>query len=125
LLLEGAAARFAVLSAEGALFVYGGSRERFRGLEWVGHTLLAVLVLTFLEESFGSPRVAFDPLAWSQLASIVLALAASRFATPRWALAYRLGAHVLFLVWLAKELGPYSTGTGVVTLAWGLYGAAL
>ena len=34
-------------------------------------------------------------------------------------------AQLLFLVWLAKELGPLGVATGVVTPAWGVYGAVL
>ncbi len=125
LLLEESAVRFALLAAEAGFFVFGGSRRRFAGLEWVGHSLFGLLALSFLAESVSGARIAFDPLAWAQLATLLLAVAASTFAPGRTAVAYRLGAHSLFLIWLAKELGPYSSGTGVVTLAWGLYGAAL
>jgi uncharacterized membrane protein len=53
-----------------------------------------------------------------------MGLGAARFVRdPRVARAYLLGAHALFLLWLAKELGAIATG--VVTLAWGCYGALL
>jgi uncharacterized membrane protein len=135
LVLGGETARVAVLGVEALLFVYAGSHRRLAGVEWVGHTLFGVLVLSFLGESAQAKRIAFDPLAFSQLAMIALIVAASFWrSAPRTGLlpahrftpwVYRLAAHALFLLWLARELGPLSTGTGVVTLAWGVYGAIL
>jgi len=125
LLVDGAAARVLVLALEAAFFVYGGSRRRFAGLEWVGHSLFALLSLSLAAEALAPRRVAFDSLAWAQLAMLLLALGVSACVPPPGARVYRLGAHALFLAWLAKELGPLSEGTGIVTLAWGVYGAAL
>jgi uncharacterized membrane protein len=120
------AARVAILSAEALCFVFAGRLPRFPGLAGVGQTLFAVLAGEMLIEAMDGPRVAMDPLAWSQLATLVLALPAARFsADRRVSRLFYLAAHALFLVWLAKELGPIAKGTGLVTLAWGAYGAAL
>ncbi|HET8655747.1 MAG TPA: DUF2339 domain-containing protein [Longimicrobiaceae bacterium] len=109
-----------------ALFVFAGSRARFAGTEWVGHTLYAILAVALVAAIGQPPRSALDPLGWAQFLQIVLLVVASRYVAPpaaRWA--YRLAAHALFLVWLALEAGALALGTGAVTLAWGLYGAVL
>jgi hypothetical protein len=118
--------KVAVLATEAFLFVQAGRGRRFAGVEWVGHTLFGALLIHFLGTSAASKRVAFDALAFAQLAQLGLMLAASRYATAQWAVwAYRLIPHPFFLLWLAWELGPLTTGTGLVTAAWGAYGALL
>jgi hypothetical protein len=128
-------ARVAVLSAEALLFVYAGHIRRLAGVEWVGHTLFAALVIAFLGESYQARTIAFDLLSFTQLAMILMIVAASFWrSAPRTGLlpahrftpwVYRLAAHALFMLWLSRELSPLSSGTGAVTLAWGVYGAIL
>jgi uncharacterized membrane protein len=118
--------KVAVLAVEAFLFVQAGRGRRFAGVEWVGHTLFGALVIHFLGTSTASRRAAFDALAFAQLLEIGLMVAASWLASPAPAAwAYRVTAHLLFLLWLAWELGPLTTGTGLVTAAWGAYGALL
>lgn len=38
---------------------------------------------------------------------------------------YKVGAHIMILAWLARELSSLPNGSGLVTLAWGAYGTAL
>ena len=64
-------ARVAVLSAEALLFVYAGHIRRLAGVEWVGHTLFAALVIAFLGESYQARTIAFDLLSFTQLAMIL------------------------------------------------------
>ncbi|HEV2150228.1 MAG TPA: DUF2339 domain-containing protein [Longimicrobiaceae bacterium] len=135
LVLEDAALRTAVLSLEALLFVYAGSRRRLAGVEWVGHSLFGVLTLYLLADGLARQQEAFDALAFAHILQIVLMLAATRWrsaprtgllpAPPQTAWVYRIAAHALFLLWLATEIGPLSSGSGWVTLAWGAYGAAL
>lgn len=116
----------AVLAVQAGLFVWGGSHRRFAGLEWVGHPLFFTLALAFVFDASSSYQAAFDPLSLAQLTVLGVALAASRFVRRGAAVwAYRLVAHLLFLAWLAKELEPLPASTGLVTLAWGAYGAVL
>jgi hypothetical protein len=118
--------KVAVLATEAFLFVQAGRGRRFAGVEWVGHTLFGALLIHFLGTSTASRRAAFDALAFAQLLEIGLMVAASWLASPAPAAwAYRVTAHLLFLLWLAWELGPLTTGTGLVTAAWGAYGALL
>ncbi|HEX2191463.1 MAG TPA: DUF2339 domain-containing protein [Longimicrobiaceae bacterium] len=135
LVLDDAALRTAVLSVEALLFVYAGSRRRLAGVEWVGHGLFGVLTLYLLADGLARQQVAFDALAFAHLLQIVLMLGATRLrsaprtgllpAPPQTPWIYRVAAHALFLLWLATEIGPLSSGSGWVTLAWGLYGAVL
>ncbi len=135
LVLDDAALRTAVLSVEALLFVYAGSRRRLAGLEWVGHGLFGVLTLYLLGDGLATQQEAFDALGLAHLLQIVLMLVASRWrsaprtgllpAPPQVAWAYRIAAHALFLLWLATEIGPLSSDSGWVTLAWGVYGAVL
>lgn len=128
-------ARTATLGVEALLFVYAGSRRRLAGTEWVGHGLFGVLTLYLLADAFATKQEAFDALAFAHLLQIVLMLAATRWrsaprtgllpAPPHTAWVYRIAAHLLFLLWLATEIGPLCRGSGWVTLAWGVYGAIL
>lgn len=115
-----------VLSAEAFLFIWLGRRERFSGLEWVGHTLFALLALDFAREALMTDWSFLDATGVAQALQIGLLLAASfhlRGEDQAWL--YRIGAHLLVLAWLGKELSPISDGRATVTLAWGLYGATL
>lgn len=125
LLADDSALRVALLGGQALLYLYLG-HPRFPGLAGVGHLVFALLGTGLLLEAIPEPRVAFDRLAYAQLAVLVMAVAGARLARhPRITWAYYLGAHFLFLVWLAKELGPLGVGTGAVTLAWGSYGVLL
>ena len=126
LLLEGGPILWWVVSSEALAFVYGGGRERFRGLEWVGHGLFALLGLALLDRALFGPSSAFDALAWSHLAGVGLAAIASVWVRPApVAWLYRVGAHALVLLWLAEEFDALAGGTAWVTLAWGIYGGLL
>lgn len=126
LLLEEGPALWWTIGAEAFAFVYGGSRPRLRGLEWVGHGLFALLALSLLREAFFGAPAAFDALAWAHLGGLALAAAASSFVRPtRAAWAYRIAAHALLLVWLADEFEAREGGTEWVTLAWSAYGSVL
>lgn len=116
----------AALAAEAYLFVRLARQRRWSGLRWVGHAVFAYLALDFVEGAIRGPRVAFDPLALFQLLGIALALAASLHLWRRsTAWTYRVVCHLLLLAWLAVEIEPLPVGTGMVTVAWGSYGAAL
>ncbi|HET7322250.1 MAG TPA: DUF2339 domain-containing protein, partial [Longimicrobiaceae bacterium] len=126
LLVTHGAAQVAIASVLAFAYLYAGSGARFGGVEWVGHTLFALLALLFVTESSEVPRVAFDAVAWAQLLEIVLMVAGAAWVRHRpLAWGYRLAAHALLLGWLAKEFGALPLGTGAVTLAWGIYGAVL
>ncbi len=126
LLVSGAPALVAILSIQAALCVYLGRGERYAGIEWVGHTLFGLLALDLGRDLLSSEWRFLDPLAMAQALQLALLLAASfylRRADHAWI--YRIGAHLLVLAWLGKELSPVSAGRATVTVAWGAYGAIL
>jgi hypothetical protein len=125
LIIDHEPARVGMLALQGALFLRLGRGSDFPGLMGVGHALFGVLAGKLVLDA-GSAGAPLDLLAYAQLVGIAIAVYAAQWIpVRRVAWAYYLGAHGLFLVWLAKELGQLSHGSGLVTLSWGCYGAAL
>jgi len=91
----------------------------------VGHGLFALLAIGILTEVVRSD-VPFEAIDWSHITGLAAAVAASSLiAQARIRFLYRLGAHLLVLVWLAEHFSVVSDGSEWVTVAWGVYGAAL
>lgn len=126
LLVADAGALVALLSLQAYLYVVLGRGPRFAGVEWVGHTLFALLALDLARETLFTEWVFLDRVALGQAVQIALTLVASfHLRDERAAWTYRIGAHLLALVWLGKELSPVSSERATVTVAWGAYGAIL
>jgi uncharacterized membrane protein len=128
LVLEGNA-RLLALAIEGALIHTVAGRLHDRLSSGLAHLLFAALALALLARLVREPLagLAFLNLsALTTLAVIGLALRATTMLdSRRSARIYWLAAHLLLLGLLAHELAPLPNGNGYVTLAWGLYGAAL
>ncbi len=129
-ILQGDALIFA-LAAEATALVYLARWLGDRGTAVAGHLLWLGtgwwLLLRLLFD-----LVAFDPGAagWAAAATdlaVIALLAATSFAaasrhTADW---YRLGVHVVFVLWLAVQLHSLPEGWGLTVLAWTAYAALL
>jgi hypothetical protein len=127
LLLPEGPGRWAAITTQAILYLAAGERERFRGVEWVGHGLFVLFGLALVREGAVGVSPAFSTLSWSFLWGLVVAAgAAARFVRPPGAAtAYLVTAHVLALLWLADQFAGLSEASEWVTVAWGLYGALL
>ena len=111
------------------------------GLHWLSRTLLSravgawahfiyfIVGLTVLSRLFstGNAETAvFNGTALSDFWTIVLAAGSSfLLKSSKERFVYRYVAHGAFLLWLWRELSQLTNGQGVVTVAWGVYAAAL
>ncbi|HET7478286.1 MAG TPA: DUF2339 domain-containing protein [Rubrobacteraceae bacterium] len=130
LLLDGDALLVA-LAAEGAALHYVARRLPDRLLAVGANALLAIaLACIFTRPLWDYPLsgqiAVFNTRSLSDLAVITLAFAAT-FSVTAWraAIILRLAAHAALLAWFWRELSVIPGGEPYVTIAWGLYAAAL
>lgn len=128
LLLAGNVLLFA-LAAQATAILFVAQRLNDQRVAPLGHLLFVGLglwlVLRLTDLRYGQIAV-FNAEALTELAVLGLALAASFVVRPRRiAPIYWLAIHVLFLIWLARELGRLPSGNGYTTIAWGAYAIAL
>ena len=118
------------LAVVGGLMHLARGRWSLGGVGVLAHVLFLALAFSYASGGFDaigiSTRSWTLPLRLSLLASILTAFAVS-FALPgaTGRMIYRLGAHLALLLWLAVEFEPLPQGQGLISLTWGLYGAAL
>jgi uncharacterized membrane protein len=128
LLLEGNALLFA-LAAQAALLLVVARRTGDQSLAVFGHLLWSVVALWVagrLTDSWsrGTPLLNGDAL--TDVAVLGLAAATTRFVQLRRAtLVYWIVIHAGVLLLFNRELGRLPEGSGIVTVAWGVYGVAL
>jgi hypothetical protein len=128
LILDGNALLVA-LSVEAAALHLIGLRTKDEITLRAGQAILAAVafwVLSRLITLDGQLPAVFNSNALVDALSIGIALfLATRLQDKAEIEGYRLGAHVLILAWMARELSSLPNGGAMVTLAWGAYGIAL
>lgn len=117
------------LAAEAAALHLLARRMGDRSLRATGHVFFAVVAATVAErllfEGAGRPALV-NAAALTQLGALLLAAGVSVVLLDRQAKwAYRLGAHVLLLGWLLRELSALPGGQAYASIAWGVYAVAL
>lgn len=117
------------LAVTGAAMHLAHDRVELPGVSLLAHLVFAellILVLSRLEVlgvAVGSP---FGMVQLAALGAIGLALSSSFvLASPAMRQAYRIGAHIAFMAWLATQLGPLERGRELISLSWGIYGIVL
>jgi uncharacterized membrane protein len=125
LVLGDGPARWYVVAGLGAACLAGGRTTRFRGLEWVGHGLFALLAIGILRELVNG-GASFSAVAWAHLIGLVVAALASELVAQQPVrVGYLIGAHTLALAWMAENFSDLSAASEWVTVAWGVYGLML
>ena len=99
------------------------------GVSVLAHLLFAQLGLMILArvDVLGiSAASSFSPRELGALGAIILALTSTFvFEAALARRVYRIGAHVVFLAWLATQFRPFDFGQELISLSWGIYGIAL
>ena len=122
------------LAAEAAILHYLARRYYDPVVSAGAHLLFCVvwlwlasrLVFGPLDSPYAARPALFDVSSLVDLAVIAFSLAASQQVTSRSATwLYRTLTHAAVLAWLWRELSELPGGDGLVTVAWGLYGAVL
>jgi hypothetical protein len=94
-----------------------------------GHWLALAIIVLLIAQLAAPGRAAIPVVSWrgaAQLAVLLLGLVAARtLSQPQEVAVYRLGVHLLFLAWLLSELSRLPGGQAWVSVAWGVYAAAL
>lgn len=129
LLLEGDTLLFAV-AAEGAVLQLIAYRLGERSIVIVANIFFIISGLMLGERLLSGHSGELPVLnsqALTELWVIGLALGVSRLfhKYPDELKIYRLAAHVAILAWLSRELSIFPSGQAYVTIAWGIYAAAL
>jgi hypothetical protein len=128
LLLEGNALLI-FLTAEGIVLHLVAHRAAAKGISIFAHFLFAIigiwLIVRLAHPAEGVSAI-FNAYALVNLLVIVSAVGLyGTMRTGREIFAYRLVSHFLLLGWFLSELTRSENGQGYVTIAWGLYSAAL
>jgi uncharacterized membrane protein len=105
------------------------SRWQLRGVALFGHLLFAWLLIVVIGRIGGLGLAGASPFGVQEMAAlgaIVLGFtAAFTFESDSAKGAYRIGAHVAFMAWLATQFSPMERGQELTSLSWGVYGAVL
>jgi hypothetical protein len=96
------------------------------GLSHVAWAGMAILLTLRLVEARTAAVAFFNVGAAIELLAILLAAGAMFLLRERSAReTYGVAAHLALMAWFARELLPYEDGQGMLTVAWGLYGAVI
>jgi hypothetical protein len=95
------------------------------GAAYLLSAIVALWLLQRLLEGRPPETVILNARALADAAVVTVTLATVRWVRPDVRVWFWLVAHVAILAWLARELRPLPTGSGMVTASWGVYALGL
>jgi uncharacterized membrane protein len=117
------------LAVAAAAMLSANAKVGLPGVAVLGHLVFALLSIVVVGRTDLVSLAGGSPFGMEELgalAAITLGLTTSFALDSATAKrAYRIGAHIAFMAWLATQFGPLERGQELISLSWGIYGIVL